>query len=137
VRSPKAVRPWQHVLEPLGGYLLLGTKLLSPRAAEFCEGWNFGPESASARPVADLAGALVKEWGGGSWVDQSDPKAHHEAGLLRLSIDKAHARLGWQPRWNFETTIARTVAWYRAQMKGASVAELKALTLEQIAAYEQ
>ncbi|MBL8911063.1 MAG: CDP-glucose 4,6-dehydratase [Archangium sp.] len=136
VRSPKAVRPWQHVLEPLGGYLLLGMRLMGPTAAAHCEGWNFGPETASARPVADLANALVKSWGSGSWVDQSDPKALHEAGLLKLSIDKAHARLGWQPRWNFDETISRTVAWYRAQVGGATVAQLKALTLEQIAAYE-
>jgi CDP-glucose 4,6-dehydratase len=137
VRSPKAVRPWQHVLEPLGGYLLLGQRLMSSRAAEHCEGWNFGPETASARPVADLADALVKAWGSGSWVDQSDPKALHEAGLLKLSIDKAHARLGWQPRWGFDETIARTVAWYRAQVNGASAAQLKALTLEHIEAYER
>ena len=137
VRSPHAIRPWQHVLEPLSGYLLLGVKLLTaPRPQDFCEGWNFGPETASARPVSALADALVKSWGKGSWVDQSDPKAHHEASLLRLSIDKAHAKLGWVPRWNFDETIARTVAWYRAQVEGASVAQLKALTLEQIAAYE-
>ncbi|MFO0597372.1 MAG: CDP-glucose 4,6-dehydratase [Myxococcaceae bacterium] len=136
VRSPKAVRPWQHVLEPLGGYLLLGSRLMGPRAAEYCEGWNFGPETASARPVSQLAAALVKAWGRGEWVDQSDPKAVHEAGLLKLSIDKAHAKLGWQPRWAFDETIERTVAWYRAQMNGASVAELRKLTLEQIAAYD-
>lgn len=137
VRSPHAIRPWQHVLEPLGGYLLLGVKLLSAaRPQDFCEGWNFGPEAASAQPVSALAAALVKSWGKGSWVDQSDPKAHHEASLLRLSIDKAHAKLGWQPRWRFDETIARTVAWYRAQVDGATAAQLKALTLEQIAAYE-
>ncbi|HEY1087963.1 MAG TPA: CDP-glucose 4,6-dehydratase [Archangium sp.] len=138
VRSPKAIRPWQHVLEPLSGYLLLGLKLLKgERAADFCEGWNFGPEAASAQPVSALATALVKAWGAGSWVDQSDPSAHHEASLLRLSIDKAHAKLGWQPRWRFDETIERTVAWYRAQVNGASKGELKQLTLEQIAAYER
>lgn len=137
VRSPKAIRPWQHVLEPLGGYLLLGVKLLGQeRVADFCEGWNFGPEAGSAQPVSALAAALVKAWGAGEWLDQSDPKAHHEASLLRLSIDKAHAKLGWQPRWRFEETISRTVAWYRAQVDGATPAQLKALTLEQIAAYE-
>jgi CDP-glucose 4,6-dehydratase len=136
VRSPHAIRPWQHVLEPLGGYLVLGAKLLGPQAPAFCEGWNFGPETASARPVSALATALVKEWGRGEWIDQSDPNAPHEASLLRLSIDKAHAKLGWLPRWNFDETIARTVAWYRAQLDGASPEALKALTLEQIAAYE-
>ncbi len=137
VRSPHAIRPWQHVLEPLGGYLMLGVKLLTAaRPQDFCDGWNFGPAAASAQPVSALANALVKAWGQGSWVDQSDPKAHHEASLLRLSIDKAHAKLGWLPRWDFDETIARTVAWYRAQQEGASAAQLKALTLEQIAAYE-
>ena len=86
--------------------------------------------------MSALAAALVKSWGKGEWIDQSDPKAHHEASLLRLSIDKAHAKLGWLPRWDFDETIARTVAWYRAQQEGASAAALKALTLEQIAAYE-
>jgi CDP-glucose 4,6-dehydratase len=137
IRSPRAIRPWQHVLEPLGGYLQLGAKLLADaRPQDFCEGWNFGPETASAQPVSALAAALVKAWGKGEWVDQSDPNAHHEASLLRLSIDKAHAKLGWLPRWGFDETIAKTVAWYRAQLDGASAAQLEALTLEQIAAYE-
>ncbi len=135
VRSPHAVRPWQHVLEPLSGYLLLGSRLVGERAAQHCEGWNFGPEGDSARPVSALVTALVAEWGSGAWIDQSDPKAHHEASLLRLSIDKAHAKLGWRPRWAFDETIARTVAWYRAQQQGASMQALKALTLEQLSAY--
>ncbi|MFT3709464.1 MAG: CDP-glucose 4,6-dehydratase [Archangium sp.] len=132
VRSPHAVRPWQHVLEPLGGYLLLGARLQSSRAAEYCEGWNFGPNGESARSVSQLADALVKAWGSGSWVDQSDPKANHEAGLLTLSIDKARARLGWAPRWNFDETIAKTVEWYRAQINGADVKQLNALCLSQL-----
>jgi CDP-glucose 4,6-dehydratase len=136
VRSPKAIRPWQHVLEPLGGYLLLGARLLGPTPAAFCEGWNFGPSTASAQPVSALATALVRAWGKGEWIDQSDPNAHHEASLLRLSIDKAHAKLGWQPRWDFDETINRTVAWYRAQLEGATPAQLKSLTLAQIADYE-
>ena len=151
VRSPHAVRPWQHVLEPLSGYLLLGVKLLLPLPAprgegrgegrsgpqDFCEGWNFGPGPASAQPVSALANALVKAWGKGEWIDQSDPNAHHEASLLRLSIDKAQAKLGWQPRWGFDETVAHTVTWYRAQADGASAAQLKALTLEQLAAWER
>jgi CDP-glucose 4,6-dehydratase len=137
VRSPKAVRPWQHVLEPLGGYLLLGARLLAaPRPQDFCEGWNFGPEASSARTVAEVVTALIAAWGQGQWIDQSDPKAVHEAALLRLSIDKAQAKLGWLPRWDFEVTISRTATWYRAQLNGASAEELKALCLSQIAEYE-
>jgi CDP-glucose 4,6-dehydratase len=136
VRSPKSVRPWQHVLEPLGGYLLLGARLLSSaRPQDYCEGWNFGPEASSARTVAEVVTALIAAWGAGQWVDQSDPKAVHEASLLRLSIDKAQAKLGWLPRWNFEATIARTAAWYRAQLDGASPEQLKALCQAQIADY--
>lgn len=136
VRSPRAVRPWQHVLEPLGGYLLLGLRLLGTDAASYCDGWNFGPERASARPVAELVDSMVRAWGTGSWRDTSDPLAVHEAGLLTLSIDKAHARLGWSPRWGFRETIQRTVEWYRKQLAGASGPELRALCLEQIASYE-
>lgn len=137
VRSPNAVRPWQHVLEPLAGYLHLATKLLGrDDPASYCEAWNFGPEADSARPVSMLAAAMVNAWGEGAWVDQTDPEAAHEASQLRLSIDKAQARLGWRPRWGFEETIQRTVAWYRAQVQGASAAQLKALSIEQIAEYE-
>lgn len=138
VRNPLAVRPWQHVLEPLGGYLLLGARLSASRnPADFCEAWNFGPDLQSARPVSALASAIVAAWGHGEWVDRSDPKAVHEATSLRLSVDKAHAKLGWRPRWRFEETIERTVAWYRAQIEGATLAQLKKLSLDQIAAYEQ
>jgi CDP-glucose 4,6-dehydratase len=140
VRNPHAVRPWQHVLEPLGGYLLLAARLLgvgTTAPQDFCEPWNFGPEAGAAQPVSALATTLVKAWGSGAWVDQSDPTAHHEASLLRLSIDKAHAKLGWRPRWGFEETVQRTVAWYREQVDGASAARLRALTLEQIADYER
>lgn len=140
VRNPVSVRPWQHVLEPLGGYLLLGARLLgvgTDRPAEFCEGFNFGPRNDSAQPVSALAAAIIKTWGEGSWLDLSDKTARHEATLLRLSIDKAHARLNWVPKWNFDQTIERTVAWYREQVRGADARRLRALTLEDIERYEQ
>jgi CDP-glucose 4,6-dehydratase len=136
VRNPNSTRPWQHVLEPLGGYLLLGARLLSPAKAQFCEAFNFGPNLDAAQPVRVLAEAMVKAWGSGGWEDQSTPGAVHEANLLKLSIDKAQARLGWAPRWPFAETIARTVAWYRAQANGATPAQLRALCLQQIAEYE-
>lgn len=136
VRNPSSVRPWQHVLEPLSGYLTLGAKLMGPDAKDYCEGWNFGPWLDSSRPVSALADEIVKAWGSGRWEYRGDPDAPHEASLLRLAIDQAHTRLGWAPRWRFEEAVRRTVAWYRAQADGASAEALKALTLKQIADYE-
>ena len=137
VRNPRSVRPWQHVLEPLGGYLLLGAGLLGQLgdAQAYCDAWNFGPLTRDAQPVAALVGELVAAWGEGSWVDAHQPDAPHEAGLLRLAIDRASARLGWSPRWDLRTTARHTAAWYRARQRGAGPAALRALMLEQIAAY--
>lgn len=139
VRNPAAVRPWQHVLEPLGGYLLLAARMLTAAddaaRARLCEGWNFGPQTEATRPVRDLVGALIATWGSGTWDDRSDGAAPHEAKLLRLSIEKAWAHLGWSPRWAFERTIAETARWYRAWSDGADGAALDALCAEQIHRY--
>lgn len=128
VRNKIATRPWQHVLEPLGGYLLLAAELwrgLNGQAAlqakfaytELCGAFNFGPTLQSNRPVSELVGEVLKHWPG-EWTDQSDPKAVHEASLLNLAIDKAHHMLDWQPRWNFAETIEETVKWYQAAQSG-------------------
>ena len=137
VRNPNGVRPWQHVLEPLGGYLLLGARLAAggPEAARVCEAWNFGPAAEDARPVRDVVEALIRSWGSGNWDDRHDPAAVHEAGLLRLSIEKAQHRLGWSPRWRFEETFRRTVEWYRAFHQGAGKDALRSLCLRQIEEY--
>jgi CDP-glucose 4,6-dehydratase len=142
VRNPKGVRPWQHVLEPLSGYLLVGARLMGVGAvgetvdrARFCEPWNFGPHVDDARTVREVVEAMIRAWGTGSWEDRHDPAAPHEAGLLRLSIEKAQARLGWLPRWRFEETFARTVAWYRAFHGGTRGDALRALTVKQIREY--
>ena len=135
VRNPNGVRPWQHVLEPLGGYLLLGARLAGPEAARYCEAWNFGPAAEDARPVRDVVEALIADWGSGAWDDRHDPAAPHEAGLLRLSIEKAQHRLGWGPRWRFRETLRRTVEWYRAHHRGAGRDALAALCLKQIEEY--
>jgi CDP-glucose 4,6-dehydratase len=132
VRNPESVRPWQHVLEPLSGYLLLGARLLGPAAAAHAEAWNFGPRDLDARPVRQVAEALVAAWGSGSWEDRRDPAAPHEAGVLRLDIGKAILRLGWAPRWGFEETMRRTVEWYRACHQGAGPEALAALCAGQI-----
>lgn len=113
IRNPGAVRPWQHVLEPLCGYLTLAERMLASPSARWCEGWNFGPNPESERTVRELADLFFKTWGGGSWEDVSDATQPHEAGLLRLKIDKAKNVLGWSPAWTFETMLQRTVDWYR------------------------
>lgn len=112
IRSPKAVRPWQHVLEPLGGYMLLAKKMWeSP--AEYCEGWNFGPRAESISTVWEVASRVIENYGSGSLRDLSDPGALHEAKLLMLDISKAKFRLGWEPRMNIDRTVALTTDWYR------------------------
>jgi CDP-glucose 4,6-dehydratase len=134
VRNPRSVRPWQHVLEPLGGYLLLSSRMLQGDST-VAEAWNFGPRADSARPVADLVDNLILAWGSGSWVDCHDPSTAHEAFTLRLSIDKAQARLGWVPRWSFEQAVSSTVAWHRAADSGASADALLELCRSQIASF--
>ena len=129
VRRPEATRPWQHVLEPLGGYLLLAQKLATAQTiSRGPEGWvenpyatayNFGPTLDSNRPVRELVKEALNHWPG-HWKDLSNPNAPHEAGRLHLQIDKAHHQLGWKPRWDFATTVSRTVGWYRAVHEGAS-----------------
>jgi CDP-glucose 4,6-dehydratase len=138
VRNPHATRPWQHVLEPLSGYLWLAATLAQPDlvrqdAKEICTAFNFGPEKEANRNVGDLVGEILKSWPG-RWEDKSDPHAHHEAKLLMLSTAKAKKVLHWHPTWNFETAIARTVEWYRDVNENAAAAE--SLTLQQIAGYE-
>ncbi|HUL58999.1 MAG TPA: CDP-glucose 4,6-dehydratase [Anaeromyxobacteraceae bacterium] len=138
VRNPAAVRPWQHVLEPLGGYLLLGARLAgvgTDAPASFCEAWNFGPRTEDARPVRAVVEAIIDAWGGGGWDDRHDPAAPHEAGILRLSTEKAQARLGWQPRWPFEKTFRQTAEWYRAFYDGLRGEGLAALCRRQIHEY--
>ena len=126
VRSPWATRPWQHVLEPLGGYLVLAETLARAQADAkgtvnnpYAGAFNFGPSLEANRSVRELVEASLQHWPG-RWRDCSDPAALHEAGRLHLQIDKAHHQLGWQPRWDFATTVARTVGWYRAVHEGAS-----------------
>ena len=118
VRRPEATRPWQHVLEPLGGYLLLAEKLATACPAH-ASAFNFGPALEANRSVRELVETVLAHWPG-SWQDLSDLTAPHEAGRLHLQIDKAHHQLGWQPRWSFAITLERTVAWYRAVNEGAS-----------------
>ncbi len=114
VRNPHAIRPWQHVLEPLSGYLTLASAMLSKADHKWCEAWNFGPIAGAGMPVGKLADAFVKAWGKGGWVDRSSPGQLHEAAILRLNIQKARRELGWRPRWNCQEMVKRTAQWYRS-----------------------
>jgi len=116
LRNPNATRPWQHVLEPLGGYLLLAQQLLT-KSKPPCEAFNFGPPLSSNRSVLELVEAMLSHWPG-RWKAAPQAQAPHEAGLLHLQIDKARHLLGWRPRWDFETTVERTVGWYRDVAQG-------------------
>ncbi|HTI73019.1 MAG TPA: CDP-glucose 4,6-dehydratase [Candidatus Limnocylindria bacterium] len=137
VRNRHAVRPWQHVLEPLSGYLWLAASMASgdwaPTEAKRASAaaFNFGPDDESNRTVKDLVEEVLKHWPG-IWIDQTDPKAVHEAGLLALATGKARAQLGWRPVWNFSEAIAHTVDWYQGVLGGASAAQM---TRAQIEAY--
>ena len=113
LRSPHALRPWQHVLEPLSGYLALAARMLASDEPGWCEAWNFGPRPGEELPVCQLVDMLVSAWGGGSWRDMRDRDCPHEAGVLRLNIDKSLARLGWRPVWSIREAIVRTARWYR------------------------
>lgn len=136
IRRPGAVRPWQHVLEPLSGYLLLGSLLLPGSQngrARFASAWNFAPEPENARPVREVVEEVFRLWGSGSWLPADG--AHEvgpEADLLCLSSDKARRWLGWKPRWDFVTMLDHTVSWYRAFCEGA---DMQAWCLRQIRDY--
>jgi CDP-glucose 4,6-dehydratase len=133
IRRPKAVRPWQHVLEPLRGYILLAERLLTGRS-EFSSSFNFGPADGDAWPVERIATKLVNLWShGASWISDSTPSIH-EAHYLRLDASKARAELGWEPKLGIESALDWTVSWYRAWNDGADMLQV---TLDQIAAYEK
>lgn len=132
IRNPHAIRPWQHVLEPLAGYLLLARRLYEA-GSDFAEAWNFGPAEEDARPVDWIVKRLCALWGeNAGW--QLDPGEHpHEASYLKLDCAKARTRLGWRPQWDLETALAAIVAWTRAYRDGA---DLREATLAQIEDYQ-
>jgi CDP-glucose 4,6-dehydratase len=132
LRKPGAVRPWQHVLEPLAGYLLLAEHLYHEGQA-FAEGWNFGPLDGDARPVEWIAEELTALWDGIQW--EKDATTHpHEARHLKLDCSKAHARLGWTPRLPLRQALSWTVQWYQEYTRGS---DMRRLTEEQIQNYSE
>ncbi len=131
VRSPLATRPWQHVLEPLSGYLILAEKLFA-EGQGFAEAWNFGPEEADARPVQWIVEYLCGQVPDAAWQRDASPQPH-EANILKLDSSKAKAQLGWRPRWNLQTAIGMTLAWHQAWKQGSDMA---AISAQQIQEYE-
>lgn len=131
IRNPQAVRPWQHVLEPLNGYLLLGQHLLAGKP-EFAEAWNFGPSGQDSISVADATRALAAAWPEITFRMNPQADAPHEAGLLRLDCSKANSRLHWHPVWNAAETFQHTANWYRRFYR-----ENQVCTADDLAAYCQ
>ena len=120
LRSPQATRPWQHVLEPISGYLLLAAKLRQ-HARDFAGSWNFGPSTDEVRTVSEVAHTIIQHLGRGSVEVDDSLKQHHEANLLQLNCDKAHQILGWHPRWQVEKTLMATAEWYKSWLDGKDV----------------
>lgn len=124
VRNKISTRPWQHVLEPLNGYLTLAAALAKrERFADVASGFNFGPDPSDNRSVKELVEEILKSTKG-SWEDKSDPNAVHEAGLLNLDISKADRILHWKPHWKFAETVKNTVTWYMSVKDGADPIEI-------------
>jgi CDP-glucose 4,6-dehydratase len=133
LRHPHAVRPWQHVLDALSGYLALATRLLEGDGAAHAEAWNFGPDPGPPVTVAALTERLLRAWpGGGSWVPAPDPAAPPEVAHLALDNAKAKARLGWSPVWTTDEAVEATAAWY-----GERAPSMRAFTVGQIEAYSR
>lgn len=130
LRNPNAVRPWQHVLEPLAGYLQLAQALWQD--ADAAKAWNFGPADEDCRPVGQVATRLAEYWGDGARWQATATDFPHEAGLLRLDASLARQQLGWQPRWSLATGLARTVDWHKAWLAGQGMGQY---CLEQIEDY--
>jgi CDP-glucose 4,6-dehydratase len=137
VRNPLHTRPWQHVLEPLSGYLKLGAMLLQhPNNTEYCDAFNFGPNVTSNRNVRELVEEVIQCWGEGSWYHLKNERANHETSLLHVSSDRAFHKLGWYPKWEFKETIANTIEWYKRAQTMDDPNQLVELTLGQIRNYE-
>ncbi|MCE7738873.1 MAG: CDP-glucose 4,6-dehydratase, partial [Candidatus Heimdallarchaeota archaeon] len=130
IRNPQATRPWQYILEPLAGYLLLGV-LMYEDGARYSSAWNFGPNDESVITVEELAKHVIKYWKGGSY--RMDTTNHpHEAGLLKLDAGKARALLGWKPIYDVYEAIKRTVNWYRSFYSGIRREDLYEITVKEI-----
>lgn len=133
IRNPHAIRPWQHVLEPLSGYMLLAQKLYE-EGARFATGWNFGPDENDAKPVEWIVRRMCADWGEGASYEIDRGEHPHEAHYLKLDCSKAKAELGWHPRWNLDTAIDRSIEWARGYQQNR---DLRDICRQQIEEYSK
>jgi len=132
IRNPHAVRPWQHVLEPLAGYMMLAEKLYN-KGAEYAQAWNFGPLEKDARSVEWIVKKMAEIWGGTAhWQEYNNGTEPHEASHLKLDCAKAHQKLLWWPKWELDTALQKIVCWHKAELRNQS---LKCICIEQIIDY--
>ena len=131
IRNPLATRPWQHVLEPLSGYLILAQSLFQD-GEKFSSAWNFGPKDTDNRSVQEVISTLCQQWGPDAKWQQDSSSQPHEAGLLKLDCSKASKQLRWEPKWNLETAIEKIIQWHKADLAKEN---MQALTLKQIDQY--
>jgi CDP-glucose 4,6-dehydratase len=131
IRNPLATRPWQHVLEPLSGYLILAEALYNKGAA-YASPWNFGPQDEDAQSVAEVVNLLIKQWPGAASWEKEASEQPHEANLLKLDCSKARQYLVWVPKWNLETAIEKIVSWHKSFQEKK---DMQAFTLSQINEY--
>ena len=130
IRNPKATRPWQHVLEPLSGYLILAQRLYEEQK-KYAEGWNFGPNEQDVKPVDWILDKMILKWPDSSWKLDSN-SSPHEAGFLKLDIAKAKAKLGWNPVWELSHTLEKIIGWHRAWLDKE---DMQAICLAEIEEY--
>ena len=136
IRNPRAIRPWQHVLEPLSGYLRLGAALWQ-EPQKYSGPWNFGPDDSSHLTVVAMTDRLIKYWGSGAWKNLSDPNDLHEANLLKLNCDKAHAGLNWHSVLTIDECLQMTADWYKKFYTGSRKEAMYPFCVAQIRKYEE
>jgi CDP-glucose 4,6-dehydratase len=131
IRNPLSTRPWQHVLEPLSGYLILAQALYSEHGNQFASGWNFGPSDDDNRSVQEVVELLISEWGQSAHWKKWDAEQPHEAHLLKLDCSKARQQLGWIPRWNLEIATQKIVQWQKAYQEKENMQEISLAQIDQ------
>ena len=133
IRNPNAIRPWQHVLEPLSGYIELAEKLFESKQ-EFADAWNFGPEDKDVKPVQWIVEKIINIWGNDAAWSVDNGEHPHEANYLKLDCSKAHTKLNWWPKWSLDVALEKIIEWHKAEQNNS---DMKQFTLEQIESYMQ